>query len=213
MIMDKLRKLNLFKMFSDSEIESLAAISSVKKLSRDNILFYEGEEPKYFYLLLSGHLRLYKTDLRGNEIVIHYFRQPSFVAEMASFENIKFPATAISTRDEVEVLLINQEKFSKILQEDASFSYHLIKSISLKVKQLELVINRNMVYDAITKVCSLIQENPMSFQNTKNKEIAHMLNMAPETFSRTLSKLRQLEIIDKENRVLDNEKLKALLEV
>ena len=213
MIMDKLRKLNLFNMFSDSEIESLAAISSVKKLSRDNILFYEGEEPKYFYLLLSGHLRLYKTDLRGNEIVIHYFRKPTFVAEMASFENIKFPATAIATRDEVEVLLIDQEKFSKILQEDASFSYHLIKSISLKVKHLEMVINRNMVYDAITKVCSLIQENPMSFQNTKNKEIAHMLNMAPETFSRTLSKLRQLEIIDKENRVLDNEKLKALLEV
>ena len=213
MIIDKLRKLNLFKMLDLNEIERLAKISTLKNLTRDNILFYEGEEPKYFYLLLEGHLKLYKTDLKGNEIIIHYFTKPSFIAEMASLENIKFPATAIATREEVEVLLIDKERFLKILQEDAHFSFQLIKSITLKVKHLELVINRNMVYDAMTKVCSLIEESPSYVQKAKNKEIASLLNMAPETFSRILSKLRKLEVIDKNNIVLDNEKLKALLEV
>lgn len=212
-IIEKLRKLNLFKMLSDSEIEQLAEISSVKHLTRDNILFYEGEEPEYFYLMLEGHLKLYKIDLKGHEIVIHYFTQPSFIAEMASLENIKFPATAIATRDEVEVLLIDKEKFSKILQADAQFSFHFIKSITMKVKHLELVINRNMVYDAMTKVCSFVSENPAYMLSAKNKEIANILNMAPETLSRILSKLRKLEIIDKQNTILDDEKLKALLEI
>ena len=212
MIIDKLRKLNLFKMLNDSEIEYLASISTVRKLSKNNILFYEGEKPNYFHFLLNGYLKLYKTDLKGNEIIIHYFTKPTFIAEMASFENIKFPATAIAIRDEVEVLLIDKEKFSKILQTDANFSYHLIKSISLKVKQLELVINRNMVYDAMTKVCSFIEENPTYMHKAKNIEVANILNMAPETLSRILSKLRKLEIIDRKNIVLNNEKLKALLE-
>jgi CRP/FNR family transcriptional regulator len=212
MIIEKLRKLNLFKMLDENEIERLAGISIIKNLSKDNILFYEGENPKYFYLLLEGHLKLYKTDLKGNEIIIHYFRQPSFIAEMASLENIKFPATAIATRDNVEVLLINKEKFSQIIQTDAHFSFHLIKSITLKVKHLELVINRNMVYDAMTKVCSFISENPEYMLSAKNKEIANLLNMAPETLSRILSKLRKLEIIDKKNIILDNDKLKAILE-
>jgi CRP/FNR family transcriptional regulator len=118
----------------------------------------------------------------------------------------------VATRDEVEVLLIDQEKFSKMLQEDATFSFHLIKSITLKVKHLELVINRNMVYDAMTKVCSFISENPKYMLSAKNKEIANFLNMAPETLSRILSKLRKLDIIDKKNIILDNDKLKAILE-
>jgi CRP/FNR family transcriptional regulator len=212
MITEKLRKLNLFKMLDDSEIERLAKISTVKTFAKDNILFYEGESPKYFYLLLEGYLKLYKTDLKGNEIVIHYFREASFIAEMASLENIKFPATAIATRDNVEVLLINKEKFSQMIQTDAHFSFHLIKSITLKVKHLELVINRNMVYDAMTKVCSFIDENPKYMISAKNKEIANFLNMAPETLSRILSKLRKLDIIDKKNIILDNDKLKAILE-
>ena len=213
MIIEKLRELNLFKMLNEHELATIAEISSLKTLHQDNILFYEAEVPRYFYLLLSGHLKLYKTDLKGNEIVIHYFTQASFIAEMASLESIKFPATAIAMSKEVTVLLIDQAKFLKILQEDAHFSFHLIKSITLKVKHLELVINRNMVYDAMTKVCSFIDENPDYMIRAKNKEIANFLNMAPETLSRILSKLRKLEIIDKKNVVVDEEKLKALLEV
>jgi len=213
MIIEKLRKLNLFKMLNEHELERMAEISSLKMLTRDNILFYEGELPQYFYLLLEGNLKLYKTDLKGNEIVIHYFTQASFIAEMASLESVKFPATAIVMSEEVEVLLIDKEKFLKILQEDAEFSFNFIKSMTLKVKHLELVINRNMVYDAMTKVCSFIEENPNYVITAKNKDIANFLNMAPETLSRILSKLRKLEIINKKNVVLDDEKLKALLEV
>ena len=213
MIIEKLQKLNLFKILNKSEMERLSKISTLKTLTKDNILFYEGEMPRYFYLLLQGNLKLYKTDLKGNEIVIHYFTQASFIAEMASLERIKFPATAIAKGAEVEVLLIDREKFLKILQEDAHFSFHLLKSFTLKVKHLELVINRNMVYDAMTKVCSFIEENPNYMITAKNKEIANFLNMAPETLSRILSKLRKLEIIDKKNFVLDHEKLKALLDV
>ena len=213
MIINKLRKLKLFQMLEDSDIERLANISSIKRLRRDNILFFEGEKARYFYLLLEGHLKLYKTDSKANEIVIHYFTQPSFIAEMVALENMKFPATAIVMSDELEIVLIEKESFLKILKSDANFSFNLIKSLTMKVKQLELVIDRNMVYDAMTKVCSFVQTDPLFVQNAKNTEIASLLNMAPETLSRILSKLRKLEIIDKQNRVLDNDKLKALLEV
>ena len=213
MIIEKLRELNLFKVLDDVEIERLAEISTLKKLSNDNILFYEGEEPKYFYLLLKGHLKVFKTDLKGHEIVIHYFREAAFIAEMASLESINFPATAIATRDDVEVLLIDKDKFSNLLQTNARFSFQLMKSMTVKIKQLELVINRNMIYDAMTKVCSFIEENPLYFQSAKNKDIANFLNMAPETLSRILGRLRKLEIIDKKNLLLDNNKLKTFLEV
>ena len=211
MIKEQLKKIEIFKNLTEIELEKIINISVVKKLSRENILFYEGERPQFFYALLDGFVKFYKTDLKGNEIVIHFFTQPTFLAEMPSFENIPFPATAISMRDESSFLLIEREKFLALLNSDPKFSFYIIKSLSQKVRNLEQVINRNLIYDAMTKVCSFIKENPRDVVNTKHKDIAIILNMAPETLSRILKKLKNLNIIDKKGMLLDPEKLDMFL--
>ena len=211
MIKEQLEKIEIFKNLTEIELEKIINISVVKKLSRENILFYEGEKPHFFYILLDGFVKFYKTDLKGNEIVIHFFTQPTFLAEMPSFENIAFPATAISMKDKSSFLLIDREKFLALLNSDPKFSVYIIKSLSQKVRNLEQVINRNLIYDAMTKVCSFIKENPRDVVNTKHKDIAIILNMAPETLSRILKKLKNLNIIDKKGILLDAEKLEMFL--
>ena len=211
MIKEQLQKIEIFKNLTEIELEKIINISVVKKLSRENILFYEGEKPCFFYVLLDGFVKFYKTDLKGNEIVIHFFTRPMFLAEMPSFENIPFPATAISMKDESCFLLIDREKFLALLNSDSKFSFYIIKSLSQKVRSLEQVINRNLIYDAMTKVCSFIKENPRDVVNTKHKDIAIILNMAPETLSRILKKLKNLNIIDKKGTLLDAEKLEMFL--
>ena len=212
MLKDKLKKIPLFKNLSDVEIEKVIDISVVKKLSRDNILFYEGDSPEFFYVLLQGCVKFYKTDLKGNELVLHYFSKPTTMAFMPSFDNIKFPATSIATRDETEVLLLNRSKFIELLESDLSFSVSIIKTLTKKIKELEEVINRNLIYDAMTKVCAYIKENPKDVENIKHKEIATILNMAPETLSRILKKLKILNIIDSNCHLVNKEKLEMLLE-
>ncbi len=211
MIKEQLKKIEIFKNLTEIELEKVINISIVKKLSRENILFYEGEKPLFFYALLDGFVKFYKTDLKGNEIVIHFFTRPTFLAEMPSFENIPFPATAICMKDESIFLLIDREKFLSLLNSDPKFSVYIIKSLSQKVRNLEQVINRNLIYDAMTKVCSYIKENPTDVVNTKHKDIAIILNMAPETLSRILKKLKNLNIIDKKGMLLDAEKLEMFL--
>ena len=212
MIKEKLRNIEIFNELKDDELEKIVSISSIKKLSRDNILFYEGEEPKYFYALLDGFVKFYKTDLKGNEVIIHFFTTPTLIAEMPTFEKIPFPATAISMRNESEFLLIEREKFLALLSNDTRFTLYIVKSLTQKVRTLEQVINRNLIYDAMTKVCAFIKENPSEVVNSKHKEIATILNMAPETLSRVLKKLKTLNIIDKEYRLLDRDKLNMFLE-
>ena len=160
MIKDKLRHIEIFKELSDDELKKIVTISTVKKLSQDNILFYEGEKPRYFYALLEGFVKFYKTDLKGNEVIIHFFSTPTFIAEMPSFENIPFPATAVSMREESEFLLIDREKFLELLSKDTRFTFYVVKSLTHKIRTLEQVINRNLIYDAMTKVCAFIKENP-----------------------------------------------------
>ena len=212
MIKDKLRKIEIFKALTDVEIEKIVAISMVKVFSRENVLFYEGEMPKHFYALLDGYVKFYKTDLKGNELVLHFFTKPVMMAELPSLENISFRATAIAMKDETEVLFIDRERFITLLHEDNAFSFYIIKSLTQKVRELEVAINRNLIYDAITKVCSFIKEHPNDLETRKHVEIAIILNMAQETLSRVLKKLKKLNILNKQCRVIDKNRLDMFLD-
>jgi CRP/FNR family transcriptional regulator len=212
MIQEKLKKVKIFQALSDIELQRVMDISVIKKLSRDNILFYEGESPQYFYVLLQGHVKFYKNDLKGTQLVLHYFTKPLLMAEMPSLENIPFRATAIAMKDETEVLLINREKFIALLHENTEFPFYIIKSLTQKIRELEVAINRNLIYDATAKVCSFILENPHDLVDHKHKEIAIILSMAPETLSRVLKKLKNMGVINKECKLIDKEKLNMFLD-
>ena len=212
MIKDKLRKIEIFKSLNDEEIEKILEISSIRKFSRENILFYEGEQPEYFYALLEGYVKFYKIDVKGHELVLHFFTKPVMMAEMPSLENIKFRATAIIMKDDTSILFIDREKFLKLLQEDNHFSFFIVKSLTQKIRELEVAINRNLIYDALTKVASFIIENPSYINENKHKEVAVRLNMAPETLSRILKKLKKSNIIDKDCKLIDKSKLDLFLE-
>jgi len=206
------KNIDLFNSLQEEELDEVIKISLVKTLNKDNILFYEGDKADKFYFLLDGHLKLYKTGIKSQEIVLHYFTQPTMVAEMATLENINFPATAVIVKDETRVALIEKENFLDILKKDSQLSFHIIKSLTKKIKNLEVSIKRNLVFDATTKVCSLLKENPEILILYKKNEVAHMLNIAPETLSRTLLKLKKLEIINDEYNVIDTKKLDTFLE-
>jgi len=212
MIENMLKKIDLFSTLNEEELNDIAKITTIKKLQKDNILFYEGEDADSFYLLLEGQLKLYKTGFKSQEVVLHYFTRPTMVAEMATLENIKFPATSIATIDETIIAIINKEKFLQKIKSDSKFSFHLVRSLTKKIKNLEVAINRNLIFDATTKVCSLVKENPNIFKTQKNIQIANLLNMAPETLSRTLAKLKKLQILDKDHNLIDSQKLEMFLE-
>ena len=203
---DGLKKLDIFSKLDNEGIDKLYEVCIIKSFNKDNIIFYEGDFADKFHLLLLGHIKLYKTGPKANEIVLHHFFKPTLVAEMPVFEQINFPATAVALKDETKIAIIKKDDFLKLLSENPDFSYNIIKSLTSKIRTLEMAINRNIIFDSMEKVCSLLKENPNVFKEHKNVELAAILNMAPETLSRTIKKLKKVEILSSEN-IVKNEKL------
>lgn len=164
-----------------------------------------------FYILLDGELKIYKTGNKSNEIILHYLKASSMVAEMASIEKVQFPASASAQSNDTKVAVVRSEIFLNFIEQNPEFSWQLIRSLTQKIKGLEKSINRNLVYDAMAKVCSLLLEQPSILKRSKNIEIANVLNITPETLSRTLRKLKDLEILNENNEVCNVEKLKMFL--
>jgi CRP/FNR family transcriptional regulator len=213
MIHEKLKEIKIFQKLNDIELQEVMKMSVLKKFSKENILFYEGEVPQYFYVLLKGKVKCFKNDLKGKELVLHYFTKPILIAEMPSLEKIAFRATAIIMENKTEILLVDREKFITLLHENRESTFDMMQSLTQKMKELEVAINRNLIYDASTKVCSYILENPKSLVKNKQKEIASLLSMAPETLSRILRKLKKMGILDNQCQLINPYKLQALLDL
>ena len=90
----KLKDIFLFQDLCDETLIKIEEFTTLIKLQKDNILFYEGEESQYLYLLSSGIIKLYKTASNDKEIVMKYFHSNELIAEVANFEEIPYPATA-----------------------------------------------------------------------------------------------------------------------
>lgn len=209
-ILQELKKHTIFSDLSNEELKTIANITHIETFEKDQIIFYEGDEPKYFFLLSSGYAKIYKVDQKGNEIVLYNFIAPSLIAEMASIENMKFPATCVAL-EKCRFLLIFQDKFIQLLRQNADISFNVIKSLTKKIKSMDNILNRSLIFDATTKVAHYIDNDPNEFKNKKNKIIATELHITPETLSRVLKKLKELDIIDNDHNLLDKKQLQMFL--
>lgn len=204
-----LKEFYFFNTLDENEIEELEKISIFKKYSKNEILFYRGDESKYLYLLVSGVVKLYKHDHKDNEIIIHNINAPSFIAEIANYEEHPFPANC-SFETESEVILIDYKKFRDNFLHKKEISTLFIKSLSQKIKYLENFIHTNMTIDINAKVAKFIYDNESSLSSLKQVKIAETLNIREETLSRKIAKLIKDGIIEKEKRnikIIDRQKL------
>ncbi|MCK9256898.1 MAG: Crp/Fnr family transcriptional regulator [Sulfurospirillaceae bacterium] len=189
-----LNEVSLFSKLDKEELKLLKNISTSKKYSKGEILFYEGDRSKNLHLLVEGILKLYKTNFKGQQIFLHQFYPQSFVAELTNFEDIPFPASAEFITDGV-VLKIDFEKFKTLIHGNPNLSLKIIRSLSEKLKIMSEVIHNEVILNSEAKVAKMIVELPELFGDIKNTKIAQLLNITPETLSRTLSKFKQLKIV------------------
>lgn len=206
------RDIYLFRHLTDEQLKKIRDISFIKEFNRGEILFYEGEEPNYLYILLEGTIRVFKTDIKGNEITLHYFHPINMIAEVANFENFPYPASA-EFETNGRVLAIDFSKFKSEFLSNPEISFNIIKSLSYKVRVLNDFITQSIMMDAVSRVAKFLYEHEDLFRELKHNKIASLLNITPETFSRILKKFKDQNIIEKRGKeiIIHKKKLEKFL--
>jgi len=189
-----LQELDIFSHLSPGQLRAVDAISRFKHYRDGDIVFYEGEESRYFHFLVLGEIAIIKSSAQTETIAIHRFRAPSMIAEMATLKGIVYPASAQCIGDCV-LLKTEREPFLSFLGEDPSLSITIISSLISKISALELSLQRHSAPNAMSKVARLIRDDIGIFSRLKGTEIAHLIGITPETLSRTLKKFKQEAII------------------
>ncbi|SFZ99011.1 transcriptional regulator, Crp/Fnr family [hydrothermal vent metagenome] len=203
--MYKLEEISMFSALTDKNLKELYSKTHIKNYSKDSIVFYEGDASDYLHILLEGDVKLYKTTPKGTQIQINRLAAPGLIGEYACFENHPFPATCEFVTEGVMGLL----PFSVIYKHlnDPNFSLEIIKSLTGKIGLLTALVHKETILSSEAKVADLITQKLSLFQRLKNNELASILNLTPETFSRILTKFKKEGIIsiEKNNITIHNE--------
>jgi CRP-like cAMP-binding protein len=220
--MDLSRKeeiLGQFPLFSGLEPEHLAVLASIavpKRIQNKSVLFREGEEARGFFLLVKGKIKLVKVSPSGKEQILHFVNPGQSFAEAALYMNESYPATAEAI-EESTLLYIPRDAFAKALSDDGNLAINLVAHLARYLQLLTRKVEELSLMDAAARLAqhALAEMDPVTglFRLSAGKgQMAASLGMAVETFSRTLTRLKDEGVLKEASpgvlQVLDKEGLK-----
>jgi len=187
----------MFSALQEEHIKELYDQTHIKHFKKDSIVFYEGDQSEYLHILLKGSIKLYKTTPKGTQIQINRMDAPTLIGEYACFEQQPFPATCEFVVEGTMGLLPFEIVYKHL--SNSAFSLEIIKSLTGKVALLSALVHKETILSSEAKVADLMMKQLSFFHRLKNNEIASILNLTPETFSRIMTKFKKEGIISVKN--------------
>lgn len=209
---ETLRSIPLFAELSIQQLRNITAISKLIKFSKHEILFYEGDFYKGFYILLKGTVKVYKITPEGRESVIHIIKPLNVFADIPLFEGGNYPVNA-EALEECLAIFIPKDKFLEIIRNNPEIALRMLAGFAKRLKSLvnqleditlKEVPNRLAKY-LLDEIKSSGTENypePFIELSVPKSTIAAYLGTITETLSRSFRKLQNEGIIRVKGRTI-----------
>jgi CRP-like cAMP-binding protein len=221
-IVHTLRTCQLFGGLPQPDLDAIAALVSVKSLSKDDYLFHQGETSLGFYIVQRGAVNVHRVNAAGKEQVIHVFRAGESFAEASLATPTGYPAEARAI-GETQVLLVQKAGFVALLRQRPELALRMLAAMSSHLRVLVAQLEDLTLKDVETRLANWLVKrcpDPTSAQpvtidlKSTKRVLAAELGTVSETLSRSLAKLRDQKMIRVKPRgviVLDPARLAALL--
>ncbi|WP_457642603.1 Crp/Fnr family transcriptional regulator [Persephonella sp.] len=201
-----------FPSLSKEDLTKLKKISTLEKRKEGEILFREGDPPKKTYFLVEGIVKLYKTSYNhGNDITLNYILPPSFIGEFAILKGISYPLSAEMESDG-KIITFKTDKFVNLINSNLNMAKEMLLYLANKVEKNYSYCEDLVEKNSKKKIAKFIKEHEDLFFKLKHNKIASILNITPETLSRTLRELRNHGLIEEKKIIkVNKEKLNEIL--
>jgi CRP/FNR family transcriptional regulator len=222
-IVNSLRNCQLFLGLSPADLAGIADIASVKTLDKGDYLFREGSLSHGFYVVQRGAINVHRVNSAGKEQVIQVFRSGQSFAEATLATEAGYPADARAI-EASQVLLVHKAEFVQLLSRRPELALRMLASMSMHLRALVSQLEDLTLKDVETRLANWLvkrcpgpdSNNPVTIElKTTKRMLAAELGTVSETFSRTLAKFREQDLVavkGKSVTVLAPRKLRELLQ-
>ncbi len=131
----EIARIPMFRRITSEDRGKLAEVSLLADFARGESLFREGDEPKNFFLVISGRVKVIKSTPSGRDLILELFGPGDPVGAVAVFEGVPYPGTAVALLA-ASCLVIRREGFLALLDGNPSLVRGLLSGFSLRLMEL-----------------------------------------------------------------------------
>ena len=217
-IPELLKNVPLFNALEPVHLEFIASSCEVLKFERGASIFCRGDPIHYFYYLLTGSVKLYAMSRDGAEKVIHIAKPGETFGEAALFLDAPAPVGTEAIQESM-VLALPKTTLYKLIEQNSRIAYLMLAGMSMRmhrliqeIKGVALQSTSERIIAYLLQLCSEQHDTQKIKLPAKKSTIASLLNLTPETLSRTQTKLENqglIEVNATEIHIPDSERLRA----
>jgi len=200
-----LSQMPLFSALSPEDLAHMAAATRERRLQKGDRLFQRGDQPKGFFLVVWGQVKLAFTSAQGNEKVVEILGPLQSFGEAVMFLDQPYPVLGEALADTL-VLHIGAAAVFGQTEQDPRFARKLLAGMSIRlhsmVRDVESYALRSSTQRVIGYLLQLAESVPCVPQGeqavelpTSKQVIASRLSLTPETLSRIFHELSDAGLI------------------
>jgi len=203
--MNALKKVSLFKDLTDAEFKELEPYLATVSVRKKETIFSEGEPPEWFYLVLSGKVKVTKISHEGKEIILEVISPTDIFGGVAVIRGFPYPANAVAMEDS-SVVKISRKNLMRLVDRFPNLMYCIAMQLgdrmkssydSLKNIALERVESRiaALLLKLAGKVGVETKAGTLIDMRLTKQDVADMVGTTVETSIRTFSKFKKQGLV------------------
>lgn len=204
------------------ELKNLSDVAKLKTFKKKELIYTEGNNPNYLYLLQKGKIKTFRAHEYGKELIISLQKEGDFFGYTALLDETVYHESAEALEDS-SVVLIPKEDFYALLNKNHGVMKRFVKLLSNEIQEKEEQLLK-MAYSSVKKRVAeaLVKLQKQYQQNSKDvfsisisrEDLANIVGTATESLIRTLSDFKHenlIEIKGSNISILDIEKLELYI--
>lgn len=209
-----LKSVPLFSDLHESDLESLAAVASIRRVGQETVILQAEEEGDTLFVILSGRVSVTMGNEDGREVILSILTAGDFFGEMSLLDGKPRSASVIAT-EHTELLLLRRADFLYCMQRNSNLATRLVSTLANRLRRTNRQVESLALLNAYGRVAGVLlqlaedqeegegkKEQSTIFERPILQEIANMAGTTRETVSRILNNLEKRGYIKRDGRRL-----------
>lgn len=176
-------------------LKKIAGLIRVIQLESGSIIYDQDQNSDAFYVISKGEVKLSKFSPQGKELILKVAHSPEALGCYSFFGAGKYTEQALA-QSEVTLLRVPKKEFLALLTQDEQLNFNFLEAITSWLNTMNVSLERISFDSAEERVLSFLKQQDQPWKKElvftmKKQEMATLLNMRPETFSRALKTLEE----------------------
>ena len=209
---EEMRNLNDLKNYFDDNGETF-------HFPKDAIIYKEGNNSNYIYLIISGLIKCHKLDEQGKHLTTALYKEDDLFGYTSFTQNLAYQESATAIQ-KTELVGLSKKSLTNVLNKNHKVTLELIELLTgdlavVKDQLLQMAYSSvsKKTANTILKFAEKLNRKPEEQIRISRNDLASVAGIATETLIRTMSNFKKQGLIEIEGRtirILDINKLQEI---